>query len=130
MSGTANVWLGRGLGVFGTVAWLDSENETPGFDGPIPFLPEMTGRVGVSWVNPANLKVTLAATYVGERRGDLFDTTLADYWTADAFLTWEPFDKRFELDLAAYNIFDEEFDVAPSVPGWGRSFIGSLKVRF
>ena len=36
----------------------------------------------------------------------------------------------FELELAAYNIFDQEFDLAPSIPGWGRSFVGSLKVRF
>ena len=55
---------------------------------------------------------------------------LDDYWTGDAFLVWEPFDKRFELELAAYNIFDQEFDLAPSIPGWGRSFVGSLKVRF
>ena len=85
---------------------------------------------GLTWVNAANLKVTLAATYVGERDGDLAGTDLDDYWTADAFLTWEPFDKRFELELAGYNIFDQEFELAPSIPGWGRSFTGSLKFRF
>ena len=84
----------------------NSQNETPGFDGPLPFVPEITGRVGLTWVNPANVKVTLAATYVGERDGDLAGTQLDDYWTGDAFLVWEPFDKRFELELAAYNIFD------------------------
>jgi tetratricopeptide (TPR) repeat protein len=130
VSATANVWLGHGFGVFGTIAWLDSKNKTPGFDGSIPLVPDMLGRMGVSWVNPINLKVTLAATYVGERDGDLSGTTLAEYWTADAFLTWEPFDKRFELDLAAYNLFDQEFEVAPAIPGWGRSVVGSLKVRF
>jgi hypothetical protein len=130
VSATANVWLGHGFGAFATVAWLDSENKTPGLDGPIPFVPDMLGRVGISWVNPINLKVTVAATYVGERDGDLSGTALADYWTADAFLTWEPFDKRFELDLAAYNLFDQEFEVAPAIPGWGRSIVGSLKVRF
>ena len=68
--------------------------------------------------------------YVGERQGDLAGTTLDEYWTADAFLVWEPFDKRFELELAGYNLFDEEFELAPAVPGWGRAFTGSLKVRF
>ena len=115
---------------FGTIAYLDSQNETPGFDGPLPSSRRSTGRVGLTWVNTANLKVTLAATYVGERDGDLAGTTLDDYWTGDAFLVWEPFDKRFELELAAYNIFDQEFELAPSIPGWGRSFVGSLKVRF
>ncbi len=68
----------------------------------------------------------MSASVTGRRPG----TELDDYWTADAFLTWEPFDKRFELELAAYNLFDEEFEVAPDTPGWGRSFVGSLKVRF
>jgi outer membrane receptor protein involved in Fe transport len=57
-------------------------------------------------------------------------TELDPYWTADAFLTWEPFDKRFALDLAGYNLFNEEFDVGVGMPGWGRSFVGSFKVRF
>ena len=130
VSATANVWLEHGLGAFGTIAWSKSENETPGFGGPVPFIPELAGRVGVTWVNEANIKVTLAGTYVGERDGDLAGTDLDDFWTADAFLTWEPFDKRFELQLAGYNLFDQEFELAPGVPGWGRSFAGSLKIRF
>lgn len=130
VSATANIWLENGLGVFGTVAFLDSQNETPGFSGQIPFVPELLGRAGVTWVNPANIRMTLAATYVGERDGDLGGVPLDDYWTADAFLTWEPFDKRFELELAAYNLFDEEFELASGVPGWGRSIVGSLKLRF
>jgi outer membrane receptor protein involved in Fe transport len=90
----------------------------------------MLGRVGVTWVNTANIRVTLAATYVGERSGDLAGAPLQDYWTADAFLTWEPFDKRFEFELAGYNLLDEDFELAPGVPGWGRSIVGSLKLRF
>jgi tetratricopeptide (TPR) repeat protein len=130
VSATANVWLEHGLGAFGTIAWSESENEMPGFSGSIPFIPELTGRVGVTRVNEANVKVTFAGTYVGERTDDLAGTNLDDFWTADAFLTWEPFNKRFELQLAGYNLFDQEFDLATSVPGWGRSFAGSLKIRF
>ena len=55
---------------------------------------------------------------------------LDGYWTADAFLTWEPLDKRFELELAAYNIFDTDFSVASDTPGWGRTLTGTFKVRF
>src|SRR4030095_13625977 len=112
VSATANVWLEHGFGAFGTVAWAGSENQTPGFAGPVPFVPELTGRLGVTWVNEANIKVTLAGTYVGERDGDLIGTTLDDFWTGDAFLTWEPFDKRFELQLSGYNLFDQEFDLS------------------
>ena len=133
VSGTANVWLGNGFGAFATAAFTDSENEDPaslGFGGDLPFVPEISGRVGLTYVNPVNVKVTLAGTYVGPRAGDESGTELDGYWTADAFLTWEPFDKRFEFEVAAYNLFDEKFEVATALPGWGRSFVGSLKVRF
>jgi tetratricopeptide (TPR) repeat protein len=133
VSATANLWIGGGFGAFATFAYADSENEdsvSPGFGGPLPFVPENSARLGLTWVHPSNLKVTLAGTYVGARTGDESGAELDDYWTADAFLTWEPFDKRFALELAAYNLLDEKFDVATSTPGWGRSVVGSLKVRF
>jgi outer membrane receptor for monomeric catechols len=136
-SATANLRLGGGWGVFGTVAYSDSRGERAAdatgagaYDGPVPFVPETAARLGLTWVNPANVKVTVAATYVGERTGNESDDELDPYWTADAFLTWEPLDKRFALELAGYNLFNEEFEVAPNTPGWGRSFVGSLKVRF
>jgi hypothetical protein len=133
LSGTANMRLGGGFGAFAAFAYADSENRDStsiDFGEPVPFVPETAARLGLTWVNPANVKVTLAATYVGERTGDEAGTALDPYWTADAFLTWEPLDKRFALELAGYNLFNEEFDVAPSTPGWGRSFVGSFKVRF
>ncbi len=133
LAATANVWLGGGFGAFATYAYTDSENKDPasfGFGEALPYVPEHSARLGLTWVNPANFKVTLAATYIGERAGDVSGDRIDPYWTADAFATWEPFDKRFELELAAYNLFDEKFNVAASVPGWGRSFVGSLKVRF
>jgi hypothetical protein len=29
-----------------------------------------------------------------------------------------------------YNLFDTDFDLAVDTPGWGRTFVGSLTVRF
>lgn len=132
VSATANVWIGGGFGAFATVAYADSENRTPGggLGGPLPFVPEKAGRFGVTFMHPANIKVTLAESYVGRRAGDAAGTMLDAYWTTDAFLTWEPFDKRFALDLAAYNLTNTKFEVAPGTPAWGPSFVGTLKVRF
>ncbi|PSJ62751.1 tetratricopeptide repeat protein [Mesorhizobium soli] len=133
LAATANYWIGGGFAAFATFTCADSKNEDPssGYYGePLPYVPEAAARVGGTWVSPANLKVTLAGTYVGKRAGDVTGTQLSPYWTADAFATWEPFDKRFELELAAYNLFDEDFEVGSYTPGWGRSFVGSLKVRF
>lgn len=130
---TANTWLTHGFGAFATFAYADSEDRDPNsfaFEESLPFVPETAARFGLTYVNPVNLKMTAAATYVGPRSGNAFGDRLDGYWTADAFLTWEPLDKRFELELAAYNIFDTDFAVATDTPGWGRTLTGTFKVRF
>ena len=129
---TANLALGHGFGLTGTIARTRSKDEDPQsrtFGDSLPFIAETSGQAAITWVNPAHIKATLAANYVGKRDTG-FGTKLDGYWTIDGNLTWEPFDKRFELQLAAYNLLDEDFEVAPFTPGWGRSFKGSIKVRF
>ncbi|MBX3578442.1 MAG: FecR domain-containing protein [Rhizobiaceae bacterium] len=133
VSATANVWLGGGFGAFGTVAYADSTNTdptSPGFGAPVPYIPELAGRVGFTYVHPSSVKVTLAGTYVGPRVGNAFGDLIDHYWSTDAFLTFEPFGKRLEVELAAYNLLDQRFLVAQDTPGWRRTFTGKLKVRF
>ncbi|MBX5131502.1 TonB-dependent receptor [Rhizobium lentis] len=130
---TANVALGHGFGLSATYAYMDSENRDPLepiYGGPLPFIPQNSGQIALTWVNEAKVKATVAANYIGERDGDRFGTKLDDYWTLDAHLVWEPFDKRVELEAAAYNLLAEDFEITPGVPGWGRAFKGTLKVRF
>ncbi|MDK1374330.1 MULTISPECIES: FecR domain-containing protein [unclassified Sinorhizobium] len=124
---TANLALGHGLGLSATVARTESDDLSTG--GDLPFLPENSGQIALTWVNTANIKTTVAANYVGERTSDL-GTTLDDFWTLDASLLWEPFDKRFELELAGFNLLDEEFEVRDGLPGWGPTVKGTVKVRF
>ncbi|MBB4441070.1 MULTISPECIES: FecR domain-containing protein [Rhizobium] len=130
---TANVVLGHGFGLSATYAYMDSENRDPLepiYGGPLPFIPQNSGQIALTWVNEAKVKATVAANYIGERDGDRFGTKLDDYWSLDAHLVWEPFDKRIELEAAAYNLLDEDFEITPGVPGWGRAFKGTFKVRF
>lgn len=130
---TANLVLGHGFGLSATYAHLDSENRDPmsqGHGESLVFVPDQTGQVALTWVNTANVKMTLAANYVGERLGNGVGTKLDDYWTLDASLVWEPFDKRTELELSAYNLLDEDFELAPGVKGWGPTVKGTLSVRF
>lgn len=130
---TANAFLGGGFGLSATLALASSRNEdpiSPGFGGNIPYVPDRAGQIALTWVNEANVKATLAANYVGERDGDEAATVLDDYWTLDAALVWEPFDKALALELNAYNLLDEDFEVAPGVPGWGRGIEGKLRIRF
>lgn len=125
---TANLALGHGLGLSATVARIESENLSTGSSGDLPFLPENSGQVALTWVSTANVKTTVAANYVGERTDST--ATLDDFWTLDAALQWEPFDKRFEVELAGYNLLDEEFEVRSGLPGWGPTAKGTVKVRF
>jgi tetratricopeptide (TPR) repeat protein len=131
-SASANLLLGHGFGLSSTVAYTDSEDEDPAsatFGNALPYIPEWAGQVALTWVNEANVKATIAANYVGQRVNE-GGTDLDDYWTLDANLVWEPFDKLFELELAAFNLLDEEIELNAGLPGWGRVFKGTLKVRF
>jgi hypothetical protein len=125
---TANVAIGHGLGLSATVARIESEDLSAGSSGDLPFLPEKSGQVALTWVSTANIKTTVAANYVGERTDST--ATLDDFWTLDASLLWEPFDKRFEVELAGFNLLDEEFELRDGLPGWGPTVKGTVKVRF
>ncbi|MXN45113.1 TonB-dependent receptor [Shinella kummerowiae] len=130
---TANLALPHGFGLSATYALAFSEvkdQASPAFGRDLPFLPRHTGQVAVTYVSDANVKATLAANYVGERYGDVTPRKLDDYWTLDAELTWEPFDKNIAFEASAYNLLDEDFDVMPGFNGWGRVFKGMMKVRF
>jgi tetratricopeptide (TPR) repeat protein len=129
---TANLVLGHGFGLAGTYAFANSSHDlsAAGLGENLPFLPEHSGQLALTWVSQANIKTTVAANYIGKRQGDGTADTLDDFWTLDAYLTWEPFDKRFELEAAAYNLLGEDFEVASNTNGWGRVFKGTLKVRF
>jgi tetratricopeptide (TPR) repeat protein len=129
---TGNLFLGSGFGLSSTIAFADSKDKGDGLltaGGPLPFVPEWAGQVALTYVNSANVRVSLAANYIGDRESSS-GTSLDDYWSLDSKLTWEPLDKRLELELEAYNLLDEDFEVDAGVPGWGRSFRGTLKVRF
>lgn len=128
---TANLALGHGLGLSATFARTESEDLSEfrnNAAGDLPLLPENSGQVALTWVNTANIKTTIAANYIGERRDGA--ATLDDFWTLDAALQWEPFDKRIEVELAGYNLLDEEFELSNGLPGWGPTVKGTVKVRF
>ncbi|MCW5723300.1 MAG: TonB-dependent receptor, partial [Devosia sp.] len=126
---TANLALGYGFGLSGTYALAFSDDKT-GSGRDLPFMPQHSGQLAVTYVSEANVKATVAANYIGERYGDITRPKLDDYWTLDAQLTWEPFGKNMVFEASAYNLLDEDFMVTPELNGWGRVFKGMLKVRF
>lgn len=153
LTATANVWLTHGLGAFAsyTRSWSKVKDQSltyfasvePGDD--VPFLPKHSGRVGLTYVHPSMVKVTVAQNLVGNRI-DALGQKLDRFTTTDATATWELFDKRLALSLEALNIFDNRveffgsqrripFPPFPAVEegallGAGRTITASARLRF
>jgi tetratricopeptide (TPR) repeat protein len=130
LSGDINAWIGGGFGVFGSVARNWTENEDPGQSGDLPLVPNWDARIGVSWVHPSQVRLTIAENFIGDRAGDLSGTRLSGYATTDLSITWQPLDRYLLLDLSVTNLMGEDFSVASDVPGPGRTVIGSIRARF
>jgi tetratricopeptide (TPR) repeat protein len=131
LAATANLWLTHGIGVFGTIGTQSTEVRAGTARGnDVPLIAGDFARAGVTFVHPSRIKLTMAATYVGDFTGELSGYRLDDYWTADASLTWETPDRRLLVELSVLNMFDEEFEVARDIPGPGRTLAASVKARF
>jgi len=131
VAASANLWLGHGIGIFGTVGGASSEIRSGNLYGQsVPFVAERFARFGATFVHPSRLKVTVAQTFLGDIKGDLVGTELDDYWTTDASVTWETPDRRLLLGLTVLNLFDRDYELAPTIPGQGRTVAASLKARF
>lgn len=131
LAATANLWLGYGIGVFGSVGVTNTEirsEEALGLD--VPFIAGHFARAGVTFVHPSRLKLTLSETFVGDRTGNLVGVKLDDYWTTDASVSWETPDRRLLLGLTVVNLFDRDYELAPGIPGLGRTFAATMKARF
>ena len=140
LAASLNVWIGHGFGLSGTYAWTNAENRTPGpEDGePISLIPNHFARAGLVFVHPVGIRAGLYESYVGDRTLAFLDTDtetaqrvrLDSFFTTDFTITYEPPDKRFELNLMALNLTDEGYWVAPNLPASGRTLYGSFRVRF
>jgi hypothetical protein len=132
LAATANLWLGYGIGVFATVGIADSENLTDGTNRgqAVPFIAERFARFGATFVHPSRLKLTVAQNFIGDRTGTLGGRPLEDFWTTDAALTWETPDRRLLIGLTALNLFDNDYELAQTIAGPGRTVAASIKARF
>lgn len=139
---SANAWLGGGFGLFGSYArsWSEAKDDIEITDptgvvrvvlpqgGPLPYVPRHAARGGIAYVSPHYVKVTLSESYYGASRNELGERS-DPFFSTDASLTWEPFDKRLSVGFQALNIFDKRFENASGVMGQGRSFLATARVR-
>jgi hypothetical protein len=131
VAATANLWLTHGIGVFGTIGATNSDiRSAEALGRDVPFIADRFARAGVTFIHPSRIKLTVTATYVGERTGDLAGVSLDDYWTSDAAITWETPDRRMLIGVTVLNMFDADYEITPAIPGPRRTVAATIKARF
>ena len=130
LAATVNVWLGHGIGVFGTIGGATSEIlEGRGQGEPVPYIPDRFARAGVTFVHPSRLRFTLTQNYIGERSGSYENDRLDAYWTTDAAITWETPDRHFQFGVTALNLLDQDYEFGFYIPASGRTIAATIKAR-
>jgi tetratricopeptide (TPR) repeat protein len=137
LSFTANLWIGGGLSAFANYTRVWAESETAGFEHRLPLIPEHAGRIGLNYVSPQRVNLFVAETYLGERLSYTPDVIgladlaeLDDAFVTDIGASWESEDRHFSASVTLSNVFDADVDVAPLVPGQGRTLRATISSRF
>jgi outer membrane receptor protein involved in Fe transport len=95
----------------------------------LPYVPEHFGRLALTWSHPSRLRLSLAQSYLGDQTGILGDP-IGDFFSTDATLQWEPFNRHVIVRLDATNILDAKVRQPGFLSLGGRSVTASLAVRF
>ncbi|GGE04159.1 TonB-dependent receptor [Aureimonas endophytica] len=127
---TGNLWIGGGFGGFASYSHAWSRGDLAGTDDRLPFLPDDLAKVGLTFVSPERLRLTVAETYIGERTSNVAGRMLDDAFVTDVSASWETPDRHLAIEAGVFNIFGEAIEVAPSVPAAGRTVSATLKARF
>jgi len=130
LAATVNVWLGHGIGVFGTIGGATSEVfKGRGQGEPVSYIPDRFARAGVKFVHPSRLRFTLTLNYIGERSGSYENDRLDACWTTDAAITWETPDRQFHFGVTALNLLDKDYEFGFYIPASGRTIAATIKAR-
>ncbi len=137
LSVTGNLWIGQGWSAFGNYTRIWAGADAVGFENILPLVPENVGRVGLNFVSPERFSFTIAETYLGQRLSfpsDLLGLTdlaeLDSAFITDVGAGWETEDRHLSASISVSNIFDRRIDVAPLVPGAGRTISANIRARF
>lgn len=119
----SNLWFLERFGAFVryTRTWSENTSDNTAADGKdLPLLADDALSLGLTWVHPREIRISGGARYSGKRWGDAENTVeLDDFITTSLSANWQPFRRHWSFTLAAENLFDERFDLAPGVPAPG-----------
>ncbi|WAP68088.1 tetratricopeptide repeat protein [Jiella pelagia] len=127
---TANFWLGGGLGASATLARTWSDGTIAGQTGDLPYVPDWSGQLALTYVDPSRVKVTARETYLGSRGSHLAGATLDDAFVTDVLGSWESEDRHLAINAGVFNLFDDKVEVAPLIATAQRTLRFSMQARF
>jgi outer membrane receptor protein involved in Fe transport len=133
LSVSANLWLPGNFGLNANYAYADSFGDrsqpNQALTGPLPYVPEHFARLALTWSHPSRLRLSFAQSYLGDQTGILGDP-VGDFFSTDATLQWEPFNRHVIVRLDAINILDAKVRQPGFLSLGGRNVAASLAVRF
>lgn len=133
LSVSANLWLPGNFGLSANYAFTDSfgDRSSPGqiLRGSLPYVPRHFGRGSLTWSHPARVRLSLTQSYLGDQTG-IFGGPIRDFFSTDATLQWEPFDRHVIVRFDVVNLFDAKVRQQGFLPVGGRNVTASLAVRF
>jgi hypothetical protein len=133
LSAGVNTWFLERFGAFARYLHNFSENNSgDANDGnDLPLLADDSFDLGLTWVHPRQIRASVIGSFVGARWADVANTTELDsFFTVSASVNWQPYDRHLSLTLAAFNLFDEDYDLAPGAPAPGTAVAFTAEYRF
>lgn len=129
-----NVWFAERFGAFGVYRrnWSENQSENdPGKGKYLPLVPRQVLDLGLTYVDPSDLRISITESFVGERAADPQNTgTLSSYWVTGANLLWQILDRHLAFRLSVENLFDRRFETARGFPAPGRTVLTGLELRW
>lgn len=117
-----NVWLGQGVGLFAEHQRLFSEITSPGprRGAKLPLVPDDYTRIGLRWVQPSSLTLSLQHQWVGPRVTELTSQPrLERLHTTDLTLSREFRERQGRVSLRIDNLLDRDYSTDQLDPEFG-----------
>lgn len=120
-------------GDFAIHAGFDLARTTGVVDGAatrsdLPYIPQRTAEVGISWSHSKRIKASLTGKYIGPQAAGT-GQSIGGHTSVDLLAKWEPFGRRIELNIGVLNLLDENFEIQPGIPAPGRALFIELTGR-
>jgi len=132
LSSGGNLWFAERFGLFARYnrTWADNRSNAAFRGNELPLVPDKNLDIGLTYINPAQIRVALSESYVGERAADIENSLkLKAHWQTNLSFNWQPLDRHLSFTLGVNNLFDQRFELARGLPAPGITSFLSFEYR-